>query len=277
MAQVTEIPGNEISIGAASTGIIETARKAMEARMGNAVEIQTPSQIAAGDGHRAVMTPMEMISRAVESGSSVETLERLMALQERYEANNARKAFDAAISNAKANIPAIVRNATGHNNKRYADFSAIANVVDPILSANGLSYRFKTTQTDKINVTCVLSHKEGHSEETTLSGAADSSGSKNAIQAIGSTLTYLQRYSLNAALGLSASNDDDARSAESKTGPVSTEQVKQLQKALEDANADTVKFCAYYQIGALPELPSGKFDAALASIRRSSERRQSNG
>ena len=82
------------------------------------------------------------------------------------------------------------------------------------MAAHGLSYRFRTIQDGAIKVTCILSHKSGHSEENTLSGPADASGSKNAIQAIGSTLTYLQRYTLTQALGLAASDDDDGRSAE---------------------------------------------------------------
>jgi hypothetical protein len=99
--------------------------------------------------------------------------------------------------NAVEKIAPIQRNAKGHNDKRYADFAAIAKVVDPILSRAWPVYRFRTAQGDRISVTCILSHNEdGHSEETTLSGPADASGSKNAIQAIGSTLTYLQRYSL---------------------------------------------------------------------------------
>jgi hypothetical protein len=157
------------------------------------------------------VTPMDMLNRAVSSGASLDMVEKLMTLQERWEGNQARKAFDEAIAAAKAQIPPIERNATGHNNKRYANFAAIATVVDPILSQHGLSYRFRTTQTDKISVTCILSHKAGHSEETTLAGPADSSGNKNAIQAIGSTLTYLQRYSLVQMLGLAAAADDDGK------------------------------------------------------------------
>src|SRR5690606_8392781 len=120
-------------------------------------------------------------------------------------------AFDAAIASAKAEIPAVAKNAKGHNNKAYANFAAYAAVVDPVLGKWGLSYRFRTEQTDRITVTCVLTHKDGHAEENSLSGPPDGSGSKNAIQAIGSTLTYLQRYTLVQALGLSAADDDDGQ------------------------------------------------------------------
>ena len=111
----------------------------------------------------AVVTPMEMLNRALTSGADVEMIEKLMVLQERWEAGQARKAFDEAMARAKAAIPPIIRSATGHNSKKYADFAAIASVVDPILGANGLSYRFETEQTDKlITVTCIL-FGHGHS------------------------------------------------------------------------------------------------------------------
>lgn len=160
------------------------------------------------------MTPMDMVQQAVTSGAGIEVLEKLLALQERWEANQGRKDFDEAIAAAKAEIKPVARNKKGHNDKRYADFAAYAREVDPVLAKYGLSYRFRTEQDDRIRVTCILSHRGGHSETNTLAGPADSSGSKNAIQAIGSTLTYLQRYTLTQALGLAASDDDDARSSE---------------------------------------------------------------
>lgn len=163
------------------------------------------------------LTPMELLARAVEGGATIEVLTGLMDLQERWErsqerreASQALKAFDQAIAAAKAEIPVIVKNTQGHNYK-YADFAAIAREVDPILSKYGLQYRFRTIQSDKaITVTCIL-FGHGHKEECTLSAGADTSGSKNAIQSLGSTLTYLQRYSLVQMLGLATAKDDDGR------------------------------------------------------------------
>lgn len=200
------------------------------------------------------ITPMAMLSQAVASGADITVLEKLMGLSERWEANQARKAFDEAIAAAKAEIPPIVRNAKGHNSKAYADFSAIARVVDPIISKHGLSYRFRTKQDERINVTCIISHKAGHSEETTLAGPSDTSGNKNAIQAIGSTLTYLQRYSLVQALGLAAANDDDGRSV--ATGETITQgQADALIDRIEAVNADRKKFLAFFEIEKIEDLP----------------------
>lgn len=176
------------------------------------------------------MTPMAMLQHAVTSGAGVEVMEKLLALQERWEANQGRRAFDEAIAAAKAEIKPVAKNKTGHNDKRYADFAAYAREVDPVLAKHGLSYRFRTEQDDRIKVTCILSHRDGHSETNSLAGPPDASGSKNAIQAIGSTLTYLQRYTLTQALGLAASDDDDGRSAEASTAAqTALDQISALQ------------------------------------------------
>lgn len=215
------------------------------------------------------VTPMDMLNRAVSSGADISVLEKLMGLQERWEAGLARKAFDEAVSAAKAKIPPIQRNATGHNSKRYADFAAIAKVVDPILSTHGLSYRFRTTQGERISVTCILSHKSGHSEETTLSGPADASGSKNAIQAIGSTLTYLQRYSLVQMLGLAADNDDDGKSADAGEA-LSQEQLQKLVALADEVGADKAKFCTVMKVPSLADIPAKEFQRAcdLLNLKR---------
>lgn len=212
------------------------------------------------------VTPMFLLQNAVANGN-LELAERLMALQERWEANQARKQFDAAVADAKAEIKPVVRNATGHNAKKYADFAAIAIAIDPIISRHGLSYRFRTAQTDKIAVTCILSHKSGHYEETTLCGPADTSGNKNAIQSIGSTLTYLQRYSLVQALGLAASNDDDGKTAGNGEA-ITLEQVEELVALADEVGADKEAFCRYFKVDGFAMIAVKDYPRAVAALNK---------
>jgi hypothetical protein len=214
----------------------------------------------------AAVTPLAMLSQAVERGADVAVLEKLMALHERWEANQARKAFDAAISEAKAKIKPVVKNRQGHNSG-YADFAAIAAVVDPIISDHGLSYRFRTNQADKIAVTCILSHRDGHSEETTLCGPTDKSGSKNDIQAIGSTLTYLQRYTLVQALGLSVTNDDDGRVA-GNPDVISDLQADAIRELIIRTNSNIDAFLAMLKVECIPDIPASKYDYAIDQLNR---------
>lgn len=222
----------------------------------------------------AAATPMGLIQLAIEKGAGMEQLKELMDLQERYERNQGRKEFDTAISAAKADIPVIIKNRTGHNNKRYADFAAIAKVVDPVLARHGLSYRFRTSQSDsQIHVTCVLSHEAGHSEETTLAGPADTTGSKNSIQAIGSTLTYLQRYSLTQALGLAASEDDDGAAAGAGE-PITEEQADEIIALCDEVGANKADFLKWLSgtarrdLASIPDIPANLYATAVDALKR---------
>lgn len=171
----------------------------------------------------ALITPMSMLEKAVVAGADMEVIERLMDLQERWDAKQARKAFDEAMANAKAEIPTITKNRAvdfttqkGRTNYRYEDLESVASAVGPVLSKFGLSYRYRATSNvnEPVTVTCIISHRAGHFEELTLAAGRDDSGNKNSIQAISSTMTYLQRISLKAALGLAVSNDDDGQTSE---------------------------------------------------------------
>jgi len=212
----------------------------------------------------AVLSMIERASR--DPNVDIVKFERLMDMQERVQAASARRAFNAAVAEAKGQIGPIARNATGHNEKRYADFSAIARVVDPVLAQHGLSYRFRTAQTDRIQVTCILAHQDGHCEESTLSGPPDKTGSKNDIQAIGSTLSYLQRYSLVQSLGLSVANDDDGKASGSGQ-TVTAEQADTIRKALEFSGADEGRFLAHIKLASIEDILASKFDACMQLIK----------
>jgi hypothetical protein len=226
---------------------------------------QKRQQIAAPSADAGPMTPMQMAYHLIQNGADLGAVKEMLAMSKELAADAARRAFEEAVAAAKAEIQPVTRNAKGHNDKRYADFAAYAKAVDPIISKHGLSYRFRTTQTEKISVTCILAHKAGHFEENTLSGPADSSGSKNAIQAIGSTLTYLQRYSLIQALGLAASNDDDGKAA-GDGGPISPDQVKKMLTLIEESGAEIDLCCEKWGVGSVPELPASRFDEAYGAL-----------
>jgi hypothetical protein len=159
------------------------------------------------------ITPMHMLQMAVSQNADLDKLEKLMALQERYESNEARKAFTKALSEFKAVGVVIGKDKhVKYNSVEYnhATLGNICNIIGAELSKFGLSYRWNTDQNEgKIKVTCVLMHVMGHSESVSLESGADSSGSKNAIQAIGSTVSYLQRYTLLSITGTATQEQDD--------------------------------------------------------------------
>lgn len=162
-------------------------------------------------------SPMQLLSLAIEKGTSIDQLERLMDLQERWEAKERRKLFFEALAKFQAKAPALkkakianVATRTGGSFQyKYADLGSITQEIKKPLSDAGLSYRWEFAENgDKMKVTCIISHVAGHVETTTMEGPRDTSGAKNDIQQVGSTHTYLQRYTLIGALGLSTAEQD---------------------------------------------------------------------
>lgn len=237
--------------------------------MSNVVAMNEPTTPTA-------MTPMDMLNRAVAQGANIEVLEKLMGLQERWEAGQARKAFDEAMAAAKAEIPVIAKNRTvdftstkGRTHYKHEDLAEIARTVTPILAKHGLSYRYRTSSApnEPVTVTCIVSHRGGHAEENTLAAGRDESGNKNSIQAIGSTITYLQRMTLKAALGLAASDDDDGASAET-ADVISQQQLDTLIELADEVGADKAAFCRYLKVPSLAAIPIKDFDRAVAALNK---------
>lgn len=166
-------------------------------------------------------SPLSMIQIAVQRGASVEQLSQLMALQERHEANEARKAFVVALNAFKADPPEIFKNklvsfatSKGRTEYKHATLDQVSGIIGAALAKVGISHRWDVEQMDggRIKVTCVLTHELGHMERVPLIASPDDSGGKNAVQQIASTVTYLQRYTLLSATGMAVRDgtDDDA-------------------------------------------------------------------
>jgi hypothetical protein len=161
--------------------------------------------------------PAKLLEIAVTNGASVEQLGTLMELQDRWDATQARRAYFAAKAKFQSECPTIKKDKKVAFNKTeysYAPLASIASQIKVPLASAGLTYRWEIhDEGERINVTCLLSHVDGHSEENTMGAYLDDSGAKNLIQQRGSTVQYLQRYTLIGCAGLSsADTDDDGRS-----------------------------------------------------------------
>lgn len=222
----------------------------------------------------APTSPLTIIERAVAAGANADQLGKLLELQERYEANEARKAFTDALTAFKANPPAIFKNhEVSHNGKpmyKHATLDNVCDVLNSALAPHGLSFRWETATEANgiIKVTCILTHRLGHSERTTLQATADTSGAKNAIQAVGSTVTYLQRYTALAATGMAVQGQDDDGLGASRRedGPISEAEAREIERGLEDTGSDKARFCAVFNIGSIPELKRSQIDKARNMI-----------
>jgi hypothetical protein len=205
-------------------------------------------------------------------------LQGLMALKEQVEDRRAKRAFNVALANAKGEFGPILKtrlvdyahkDERGRTSYRHEEFADIAQVVDPVLSKYGLSYRHKATQeAGKVKVTCILSHADGFSEENSLEALEDKSGQKNPIQAVGSTITYLQRYTLKEALGIAAAHDDDGHGggADPDQAVIGLEEMMLIEQQLRDTESDQAKFLETLGAASLAALTVKQFSRGKALL-----------
>lgn len=161
-----------------------------------------------------VTTPVQLLNLAIQQGADIEKLEKLMILQNQWESNEAKKAYHRSIAEFKTESIDIIKNkkvSFGNTNYKHATLDHILDITTPILAKYGLSHNWSVNQTTdgNITVTCVLTHSAGYSESVNMTSTPDTSGSKNSIQQVGSTITYLQRYTFLSITGLAARDEDD--------------------------------------------------------------------
>jgi len=164
---------------------------------------------------QAIMAVIERV--AMSPDADIEKLERMLDMQERVLDRNAKQCFTADLAAMQAELPIVAKNGRGHNNATFAKLEDINEEIRPTLQKYGFAVTFRTRQNEKtVTISAILSHKLGHSEETDLVLPLDTSGSKNAVQAIGSTLSYGKRYALCALLNISTGDDTDGAIAQAK-------------------------------------------------------------
>lgn len=238
--------------------------------MTNVIEHQGDNQMAhTSTGADSILA---VISRAAaDPACDIEKMERLMAMHERMQARTAEAEFNAAMAQMQCDIPTIAERAKGHGTIRYATLEDISDIVKPIMKANGFAISFKVEHAaNGLSVTGILMHRAGHREQTTMLLPLDTSGSKNAVQAVGSSTSYGKRYVMCALLNITTrGEDDDAYSAAPSTSePVITEgQARQMSALLARCSPQAnAKFVEAY--GSPEVVAKSSFDSIMAGLNK---------
>lgn len=250
------------------------------------VDVIVPDKVEAGAGREIAeradgtavaqtptTTPADLLRMAVKQNADLEKLEKLMDLQDRWEANEARKAYVAAMAAFKAEPPTLIKNKHveyGEGSKKteydHVTLDQVSTVVGAALSCHGLSHDWEIDQPEggAIIVTCTITHVLGHSKNAVMKAGADQSGGKNSIQAIASTVSYLERYTLLAATGLAAKDQDDDGGGVVEM--ISGDQKDKLIALMKEVGADTAKFLQYLGIEYIDVLPASRFNSAVQAL-----------
>jgi hypothetical protein len=223
------------------------------------------------------MTPMLMIDRAISSGANVETLAKLMDLQERYEAAQSKKAYGDAMMQAQASMrPVLASSKNSQTNSAYASYEALDNAIRPIYTRHGFSLSFSTADSplaDHVRVVCEVSCC-GHSTYPHVDMPADGKGAKGGdvmtkTHAMGSALTYGRRYLLGMIFNISTTKDDDGNGASKNPDlliTITAEQFIELRDLLEQSSSKEADMLAYVKAEKIEEINLAQYAKAKATM-----------
>lgn len=219
-------------------------------------------------------TPAATIMAAVSANADLTKIRELLEIQKEWEANEAKKAFHLAMSEFKAVPPTITKDKMNKQySSMYTTLGNLVNTVNPELSKHGLSASWDIEQNGVIKVTCKITHKLGHTEQTSASAPSDTSGAKNPIQQIKSTITYLKAVTFESITGLASTDanvDDDGKASSGLINEWQVEDLKKLlkEKGFSEASPDFLKYMGVYKIEDILEKEYKKAEAAIKAAKK---------
>lgn len=236
----------------------------------------------------AEISPLAIIQSALQTGIKADELGKLMDLQDRWEANQARKAFMVALSAFQADCPIIQKTARG-DKATYAPLEQVIKTIQPILERHGLSVRFDTDLTANavdgapaiLTATCYVSHVAGHTEQNHFAAPVDAGpitrdGRKvmNSAQSVASARSYCKRYALGDALNLAFSDEDDDGEA-GGTQYVSDVQAANIQAYLDELkdHIDMPKFWRVACASSVDQIPETKYGMLVNFLKKAERER----
>ena len=227
---------------------------------------------------------LQMIERAAKDPNvDIDKMERLFRMKLDMEARASKSAYLAALADMQPNLPVITKHGVINKNEKdasgnktgkqeamtkYAKWEDVVEGITPKLAEHGFSLSFRVAQPslDRIVVSAVLGHREGHTEETAISLPIDSSGAKNNVQGWGSSVSYGKRYTAFALLNISARGEDDDGKKAGEPEYITDEQASQIRDRIDEVGADIEKFCAYFEIEGIAKIPAQHFQRALDAL-----------
>lgn len=210
---------------------------------------------------------LSMVARAASDPScDIDKLERLMTMQREAVNRQAMVEYNTALTALQSELPSIGERGDANGRYKFALWEDINTVIKPILNRHGFALSFRIDSAKDITVTGVLSHRNGHSEQTSITLPSDGSGNKNAVQAVASSVSYGKRYTASALLNLTShGEDDDAYMA--ATSFVTEEQAVTIDDYIESTASNKKAFLGIFKVEATTRIKAADYDRAIKLLK----------
>ena len=230
---------------------------------------------------RTATTPMDLLNRAIERGCDADQLDKLVGMMERLEKNRAEVAFNAAMNAAQKEMPAVVKNDNNpHTKSRFANLEGVQHVVKPIYAKHGFALSFSekpATREGWLHINCEVGHVGGCTRHYSLEVPPDGTGAKggtssmNAVQGIGSSVSYARRYLLLQIFNITVANEDN--DGNGVGGCISLEETEAVNKLIDECKAvgnpvDFPAFLRWLKVETLADVPRNRVKMALEYLNK---------
>lgn len=216
-----------------------------------------------------------IINMMVQSQNiDADKLEKMLNMQERIMRVNAEAAFSAAMNACQAEMPRVKKNGTisftdKNNVERKTPFARLEDIdraIRPIYQKHGFAVRYNQTKTPdgRPIVICKVSHIGGHTEVSEMELPLDTSGSKNNLQAMGSTISYAKRYLITNNFNIVTEGADDDGNADM---PINEEQVKEIKELITKTKSNEPKFLAFVNAESVEKITSKSYAKAVNMLK----------
>lgn len=216
-----------------------------------------------------------LLRLAIDKNLPVESLEKLVALNERIMDRHASEEFNAAMAAFQAECPPIARTSTANVatksgarfSYKYAELDEIARTAGPLLHKYGLSFAWDSSM-DKgiLRCICTLRHSNGHSITASFECPTDSEAGMSPAQKYAAALTFARRQSLVSVLGLTNADPDTDGGEHHGTETITASQVADLAAMIDEVKADKPTFLKWMKVEKLAEIRQHDFKKAIDGL-----------
>lgn len=235
---------------------------------------QVISAMTEGERYSAI------VSRAMSDPAvDMDKLERLCALMEKATERDKEAAFNASLRTAQSLMGPISADATNPQTKsKYATYAKLDGVLRPIYTNEGFSLSFNTEQSplpDHVRVLAYVSHSAGHTRTYKVDMPNDGKGAKGGdvmtkTHAQGAAHSYGMRYLLKMIFNVAVGEEDKDGNVPKQS--ISPEQAEQIKNAIVDADADISRFCRFFKVEKIEDLPAASFGKAMEALEKKKAR-----
>jgi hypothetical protein len=223
-------------------------------------------------------SPLALIKKAIEGNVSIEILQKLFDLQERFVANQARQKYCEDMVIVQNQIPLIMKSLrNNHTKSKYASLDDIILKTKEIYTENGFAISFSegiSEKTEYVRIIGTVTHSLGHKEVFFYDIPLDGKGiagnaNMTAIHSKGSSTSYARRYLMCMIWNIPTGDDNDGNNGleQKPIEYISDSEKSNILDLINEKSIPIERFLKAFAVEELDKFPKSKYEVAIARLK----------